>query len=573
MKRFAANSTTYGLLLLVFLAVLLRLLLFRLNWPVTNADEATMDLEALHIAYQGEHPIFFYGQHYMGTIQAYLGAIMMHLFDVSTFSVRLGTLLLFVLYIVCLYYLISLLYTRTFALICIVLLSLGSDRMMSIPLVANGGYAETMLFGALIFLLACVLAFTSFEKHVGRRRIIRILIYSSLGCTIGLAVWSDQLILPAVLTALLLLLLCCRQDLRRWEGAGMLLGLIVGIVPLIVYNVSAAPGQDSLHVLLSQVFSGSARVIPFWQQLLQALLISLPLATGMPFTAGIHTFCGTVEPYRQVLSSLGSLFPTSNPAVCYTLRGGWAVVIIALWSFALVCVMLSIRRRRRLLKGSPFKAWSLEDKRSQIRLYARLMLLGSAALWFLLFAFSTPAASTPRASCRYLICLLLATPAVLWPLWERMSNGNIQKSYKKWYWKGISLISTLMLLVLCIISIVGTVQIFADMPETQRIYNQRETLVSVLLQHGLTHIYSNYDTCNVLIFQSHEHILCSVLDDNLLPGNDRYLPYHIAVSATLHPAYVFPLNSAAIQKLIQKSAFLDTHFYSMMVGNYVIYLL
>lgn len=53
-----------GASILIVFAVVLRVILVLLHWTMTNSDEATTDLAALHIEKNGEHPIFFYGQHY-----------------------------------------------------------------------------------------------------------------------------------------------------------------------------------------------------------------------------------------------------------------------------------------------------------------------------------------------------------------------------------------------------------------------------------------------------------------------------------------------------------------------------
>jgi len=53
---------------IVAIATLLRFMLIYFNWPVTNSDEGNMGLVALHVAYQGDHPIFFYGLPYMGPL-------------------------------------------------------------------------------------------------------------------------------------------------------------------------------------------------------------------------------------------------------------------------------------------------------------------------------------------------------------------------------------------------------------------------------------------------------------------------------------------------------------------------
>ena len=93
------------------LATLLRIVLIAQGWPHSNADEDTMGIMAMHIAYNGEHPIFFYGQHYMGTLKAYLAAVFCPLLGASVFSLRLGSVLFFALFLANMYLLTSLLYT------------------------------------------------------------------------------------------------------------------------------------------------------------------------------------------------------------------------------------------------------------------------------------------------------------------------------------------------------------------------------------------------------------------------------------------------------------------------------
>src|SRR5712692_5946068 len=124
--------STYGIWasIIIALATLLRIVLIAQGWPHSNADEDTMGIMAMHIAYHGEHPIFFYGQHYMGTLEAYLAAAFFRLFGASVFSLRLGPVLLFALFLANMYLLTSLLYTKKLALITLALLSLGSSIML-----------------------------------------------------------------------------------------------------------------------------------------------------------------------------------------------------------------------------------------------------------------------------------------------------------------------------------------------------------------------------------------------------------------------------------------------------------
>src|SRR5262245_56727648 len=68
------TSRRLDLVALIVGGVALRLTLAALGWPATDSDEATFGLMALHISERGAHPIFFYGQTYMGALEAYLAA-------------------------------------------------------------------------------------------------------------------------------------------------------------------------------------------------------------------------------------------------------------------------------------------------------------------------------------------------------------------------------------------------------------------------------------------------------------------------------------------------------------------
>src|SRR6266566_4063185 len=80
----------------------------RCDWHHTNIDEGTMGEMAMNIAFRGEHPVFFYGQDYMGALQAYLAAGFFRLFGVSLFTLRLGLVFLFALFLISMYLMASL---------------------------------------------------------------------------------------------------------------------------------------------------------------------------------------------------------------------------------------------------------------------------------------------------------------------------------------------------------------------------------------------------------------------------------------------------------------------------------
>ncbi|MBO0790706.1 MAG: hypothetical protein J2P36_07125, partial [Ktedonobacteraceae bacterium] len=88
---------------------------------------------------------------------------------------------------------------------------------------------------------------------------------------------------------------------------------------------------------------------------------------------------------------------------------------------------------------------------------------------------------------------------------------------------------------------------------TVRALNERQySLIRHLLQARIVHIYSDYWTCNRLIFQSKERIICAVIDLNkynnrlLRTGQNRYLPYLEEVRADKHETYVLELGSPLV---------------------------
>src|SRR5215471_12392210 len=187
------------MLAIVAAATLVRFLLIYFNWPTTNSDEGNMGLLALHVAFQGDHPTFFYGLPYMGPLEGYIAAPLFRIFGVSLFTLRIGLLPLFAAFLICMYYLTRLLYTEKFALAIVILLSLGSGAIIYLQIKAFGEYPETELFSALIPLLASWLALTSNTSNqveLPQSKQKRFMIYSFLGLIVGLALWVDFLILP-----------------------------------------------------------------------------------------------------------------------------------------------------------------------------------------------------------------------------------------------------------------------------------------------------------------------------------------------------------------------------------------
>src|SRR4051794_12038091 len=128
-----------GAVLLITMAVILRVILSAYGWPLTNSDEAVnTGLPALHILTRRELPIFAYGINYLGTLEAYLADFFFLLFGPSTLAIRLGLVILYAGFLLALYFLARLLYTKSVALVTLFFLCLGSSDILYGQLLATG---------------------------------------------------------------------------------------------------------------------------------------------------------------------------------------------------------------------------------------------------------------------------------------------------------------------------------------------------------------------------------------------------------------------------------------------------
>lgn len=391
-----------ALLTLLTLAVLLRLGLSLAGWPETDSDEATIGLAALHIARDGAHPAYFYGQDYMGTLEAWLGAAAFRVLGVSTFTLRLGVIALSSAGFVVVYRLALELYDRRVALGSLAWLLLGSEPVLYLQVKALGGHAETLLFGALCLLLATRLARDAGEPHASTwpRRAG----FAGWGLSAGLGLWSHLLVAPFVLASTVPLLACCRRELRGRALPWLLGGLLLGGAPMWAHDLAIGSGhRSSLAAALGVRAAGGVAgggSADWGQRLGTTFLISLPHWSGATVACRVLPGPGVTWP------------PVSAAMPCAAVSGATSACLLSLWALSL---RLAVKR------AAPWA--STPPSRERARRTGRLALLGAAALTLLLYATSLAPAIAPLTSVRYLFGLLIATPAVLAPLLAERDAG------------------------------------------------------------------------------------------------------------------------------------------------------
>ena len=555
--RLPISKFGLGALGLIALAIGIRIALLSQGWPHTNSDEGTYGMMAVNIAFHGDHPIFMYGQNYMGSTQAYLGAVLFRLFGISLFNLRLGLVLLFALFMYAMYLLTSLLYTKGMALFTLLLLALGSSYMIYRQLQSLGGWVETLFFGALFYFLASWLALTARQEATRTRRILRLIAYFGWGALVGLCLWSTVVIAPFLLTSGLLLLIFCWRDIRSWAPVLLIAGLLVGGLPLIIYNLHATPLTNSWTTLLNLFSNGGAttqsKLYYLAHGTLGILLISLPAI------AGKSNICDT----SQVLF-LGGSGP--GALQCTLAQGAWSLLWIALWvSSTFLALKMILSLPRRMAARSP------EQQEALVRSYARLGLLIAAILSLILFALSPSATLYPYLSSRYILFAWIATPALIYPLWLGAGATGQQAGKVATFFHVHA--RRLILLFIALLFFVGTVKTFQEIPTTQGNNAVQEDFIDHLASLGIVHIYSDYWTCERVMFQSAGKITCFTIDQYLNTGYERYLPNKIIVTSDPKSSYALPQHTFFVKAMANRVAHTHTHqpYHIYTFDGYVIY--
>jgi hypothetical protein len=517
----------YALLagVIILCAVAFRLFLMAHNWPSTDSEEGTMGLEALHIAFQGAHPIYFYGQDYMGVAEAYAGALMFRLFGVSIFSLRLGMLLFFTSFLVLVYLLGSLLYGRKVACVALLLMVVGAMNVLIPEMKAVGGAVETLVFGTAVMLLASWLALSSRGDEEDKKRLwARRFAYAGWGIAVGLGLWSHLLVVPFVFCSTVLLLIFCRRDLLTKNGIFLFLGLLIGAIPLIKYNLRAPIADNSLAVFIhlhSTSYPGAPTgIILLLKQFSGTFLFSLPIATGMP-----QIFLNVVLPLYSPLQQQFIL-----PILLYA---AWSLGYMLLLGISSWNALKSITMLMK--KKAAEKTLETQERQALILHTARLLLLACAWLTILSYLSSATAAQRPW-SYRYLVGLMVTIPAVIAPLMNNHSWLDRMKLVKSKY------INMFFLAILLIVPILGTIQDIPQISNGDALIQGQVQVVDALLHMGIKTIYSGYWVCDRVIFQSNEQISCASIKSvnaKIVPDLTRYPLYKTIVEKSKNVAYVF----------------------------------
>ncbi|OGW63155.1 MAG: hypothetical protein A2V83_05480 [Nitrospirae bacterium RBG_16_64_22] len=351
-----------------------------------DSDEAVGGLMGMHIL-RGEFPVFYWGQSYMGSAEAYLHAVSFEIAGAGPATLRIKPLVVGIAEILAVYGLARTTGDRRLALGAAAFFSLAPPFLLLHSISAKANHNETLLLGTLVFLGTIRLLG---EEHAVRRKSRSL----ALGFLAGFAWWTHILVVYYLLPVVLVLAWLGWRKIRWREWAAGGAGFAVGGLPFWVYN--AAHSWASFALVRTEETTG------FWRNL------SFLLGDRMSFVLSLN----------------------------YLADAGWKGVsngLVFVWLVLLAVVVVS---------GLwAFVARDARDSRNRLRVLCALFIVSMAAI------LATSRYGQPAMGTRYILPIYSVLPLalILWiPAVERRWRGFLP------IWVGVILVFHLVLNLLAV---------------------------------------------------------------------------------------------------------------------------
>ncbi len=496
--------------LVVGLAV--RWWLLQRAYLIPDADQTIVSLMARHIE-AGEHPVFYWGQPYTGSGEAYVLAGLFRLFGENNLFPHLLPLAASLAWALLTVTLAWRLYGQGVAALCACFLIFPSNLLIDWGTWAGSGYLEMMALGTGALLLALPPL-----KETGSANPFRL---PAAFLLLGLALWVQPLAAAYVLAVMALLggrILAVFRAPALWPG-GVGLTMVctaafaIGMAPLLIFNLQkdwatiAYLGRRGAHIGILTILGRSiVWAVPVLlglaptttvQTVFTAFLDTHALLRVFGLGLTVYLLVRCLSKWRIALQRLGGLASTHPP-------GDLALVVLLV---ALTGGFLS--------SGWGAEAWSATEPRYLLPLYTALPLLARVGL-----------------------------PRVIRPV--------------HWW------VAAVLTIALC----AGTVQVNAGAGSRPDL----RPLAALLEAHDVRAVYGDYWTVVPLTYLSGERLVGVAVDDDLGNlHNNRYSPYLRTAAATSRIAWVVQGGSARQKSVLACLVQLSVHYTTLTWDEQVVY--
>jgi len=215
--------------LILLIAILVRGL--TLLTPELWSDETNVGLMSLRVM-NGEFPVFFYGQAFMGSLEAYLAGALFLLTGATPFALELLPVLLSLIFLFLLFVLARNYFGSLVARYSILLLALPPLFFLRWVHEARPHYPLTLVFGTLLLLLSHQVIYRKSSPSK------KTLLYLTMGVIGGVGWWTNYLIITFILPVAFFLFLDNKKIVFSLNCFFSLFFFVIGSSPLWVYNVT-----------------------------------------------------------------------------------------------------------------------------------------------------------------------------------------------------------------------------------------------------------------------------------------------------------------------------------------------
>jgi 4-amino-4-deoxy-L-arabinose transferase-like glycosyltransferase len=269
------NYLPLGLALLI--AISIKMVLTLAELIPFNGDEAVVALMGRHIL-QGERPVFFYGQAYMGSLDAWLLAAAFKVLGEKVFAIRVVQTSLYLANMITLWIMAKRFFKdKLIANIAVFIASIPPVMVTTYTTATLGGYGESIVLGNIILLFGYDVIFG--EKQYSW------LTWLILGLIGGFAFWVLGIAGVYILSVGLIGLWKFKFDLIKHYLLAFG-GFIVGSIPWWLYNISNS------WLAFSEITGGLIPAPSLIDRVFGISLFSIPALLGlrMPWSGDYFPF-------------------------------------------------------------------------------------------------------------------------------------------------------------------------------------------------------------------------------------------------------------------------------------------
>lgn len=258
---------------LVFLAAILvasglKMWLFLIEAIPFNGDEAVVALMGRHIL-SGARPIFFYGQAYMGSLDAWLVAAAFILFSEQVLSIRIIQMILYILYLLTLWLLAKRFFRDDLVpFFVIVIASIPPVFVTTYTSASLGGYGEILVLGNMILLLGYEILYVESHRRLG--------LWSAFGLISGVAFWTLGMAGVYIMPLVLLFMWYFQRQWFRYYFYSFI-GFLIGSAPWWIYNLT----ND--WTALRFLFEPTSANVHLNERIIGFFLLGIPTLMGLRF--------------------------------------------------------------------------------------------------------------------------------------------------------------------------------------------------------------------------------------------------------------------------------------------------